>query len=167
MTSKSSGQDQPFIPFDFQVPIKFENAHFRIRTLTVNDVVKDYDAVMTSIDHLQQIFPNSNWPQKEMTFEQNLIDLGWHQKEFQLRRSFAFTVVRLDESEVIGSLYINPTKKGDFEVSITMWVRASVMDQDMDAILFQTVKTWIKTDWPFIKIAYPGREISWKEWKTL
>jgi hypothetical protein len=167
MTSTRSGQDHPFIPLNFQVPVKLENAHFRIRTLTVNDVVKDYDAVMTSIEHLQQMFPGSNWPTKELTFEQNLIDLGWHQKEFQLRRSFAYTVVRLDESEVIGCQYINPTKKGGFEASITMWVRASVMDQGLDAILFQTVKTWIETDWPFIKVAYPGREISWEVWKSL
>ena len=82
--------------------------------LTVNDVVKDYDAVMTSIDHLQKMFPIWNWPSKDLTLEQDLIDLGWHQKEFQIRSSFTYTVVTLDENQVIGCLYIFPTKKGDF-----------------------------------------------------
>jgi len=80
-----------FIPADFEIPIVLENDHFRIRTLTVNDVIKDYDAVMSSLNHLQGIFgPNSTWPEADLTLEQDLIDLGWHQKEFQIRSSFAY-----------------------------------------------------------------------------
>ena len=83
----------PFVPADFVVPQRLETAEFRLRMLTVNDVVKDYDAVMTSIEHLRTIWPESGWPDG-LTFEQDLIDLGWHQKEFQTRRSFAYTVVK-------------------------------------------------------------------------
>ena len=158
-------QNNPFISSDFKVPEVYENEHFRIRMLTVNDVVKDYDAVMTSIDHLQGVFgPNSTWPSKDLTFEQDLIDLGWHQKEFQRRSSFAYTVVKLDESEVVGCLYIYPTSKGDFNADITMWVRASEVKNGLDSILFDSVKKWISDDWPFKKVAYPGREISWEQW---
>jgi len=160
-------QKKEFVPANFTVPIKFENEHVRIRTLTVNDVVKDYDAVMTSIDHLQGSFGKSPWPTKDLTFEQDLIDLGWHQKEFQRRSSFAYTVVALDESEVVGCLYINPTTKIGYDASIIMWVRTSVLDKGLDAILFNTVKEWIKRDWPFKKVAYPGREIKWEEWDRM
>ena len=45
------------IPIDFQVPEIFETDRLRLRMLTVNDVVKDYDAVMTSITHLQKTKP--------------------------------------------------------------------------------------------------------------
>jgi len=135
--------------------------------LTVNDVVKDYDAVMTSLEHLQTMYPSSGWPTKDLTFEQDLIDLGWHQKEFQRRTSFAYTVVNLDESQVIGCLYINPTTKSNYDASITMWVRTSVLDKGLDSILFTSVKDWIKKDWPFNKVAYPGREISWEKWKSM
>ena len=41
----------PFVPSDFTVPEKLETGEFRLRMLTVNDVVKDYDAVMSSFDH--------------------------------------------------------------------------------------------------------------------
>ena len=58
---------------------------------------KDYDAVMTSVDHLQSVL-QSSWLSKDLTFEQDLIDLGWHQKEFQKRTFFAYTVMNLDES---------------------------------------------------------------------
>lgn len=69
--------------------------------LTVNDVVKDYNAVMTSIEHLQKtkpFGPDHKWPTKDLTFEQDLIDLGWHQKEFQRKTSFACTVMSLEGS---------------------------------------------------------------------
>ena len=161
-------QNNPFVSEDFKVPDTLENEHFRIRMLTVNDVVKDYDAVMSSIDHLQGVFgPNSGWPSKDLSFEQDLIDLGWHQKEFQMGSSFTYTVVSLDESQVVGCLYIFPTKKGDYNASITMWVRASEVDNGLDAILFDAVKKWISEGWPFKKVAYPGREISWEQWKAM
>lgn len=163
-----SSQNNPFITADFKIPETFQNEHFRIRMLTVNDVVKDYDAVMSSIDHLQGVFgPNSKWPSKNLSFEQDLIDLGWHQKEFQIRSSFTYTVVSLDESKVVGCLYIFPTKKGDYNASITMWVRASEVDNGLDSILFDSVKKWISEEWPFKKVAYPGREISWEQWKIM
>ena len=49
----------PFVPSDFKVPEKLETEKFRLRMLTVNDVVKDYDAVMTSKASLDLI-PNGH-----------------------------------------------------------------------------------------------------------
>ena len=82
----------PFVSPEFEVPETLETDEFRLRMLTVNDVVKDYDAVMSSAEHLKSVWPGSTWPDG-LTLEQNLIDLGWHQKEFQRRDSFAYTVV--------------------------------------------------------------------------
>ncbi|TCO69476.1 hypothetical protein EV688_1336, partial [Chromatocurvus halotolerans] len=62
-----------FVPSGFTVPAQLETDEFRIRTLTVNDVVKDYDAVMSSVDHLRTISPDDGWPEN-LTLEQNLID---------------------------------------------------------------------------------------------
>ena len=160
-------QSKPFVPTDFKVPDTLQNEHFRIRMLSINDVVKDYDAVMTSIEHLQKMYPLSSWPSKELTFEQDLIDLGWHHREFQNRSSFAYTIVSLDESQVLGCLYINPTTKGDYDAKITMWVRASEADNGLDSILFNSVKKWISEDWSFKNVAYPGREIKWDDWKSM
>ena len=84
--------------------------------LTVDDVVKDYDAVMTSVDHLRGVFgPQSDWPAEDLTLEQDLIDLGWHQKEFQIRRSFAYTVMNLSETTCLGCVYINPARNRGYD----------------------------------------------------
>ena len=43
------------MPATFAVPATLETKEFRLRMLTVNDVVKDYDTVMTSVAHLKTI----------------------------------------------------------------------------------------------------------------
>lgn len=146
------------VPNDFPVPEKLETAGFRLQMLTVNDVVKDYDAVMSSLDHLRGTFgAGTTWPSKDLTLEQDLIDLGWHQKEFQTRRSFAYTVMSLDESRCLGCVYIVPAADEGYDVDVYAWVRKSAFDEGMDGILFGTVKDWLATAWPFANVRYPGR----------
>jgi hypothetical protein len=164
----ASSQNPTFVPSDFTVPDTLVNEYFRIRMLSVNDVVKDYDAVMTSLPHLQQMFlPIWNWPREYLSFEQDLIDLGWHQKEFQMRSSFAYTVVSLDESRVLGCLYIEPSKKTGFDAEIYLWVRQSELVNGLDAVLYTTVKKWITEKWPFKNPAFPIREIPLEQWMSL
>jgi len=158
----------PFVPSNFEIPKLLETDKFRLRMLTVNDVIKDYDAVMTSVDHLKGVFgPNSKWPSKELTFEQDLIDLGWHQKEFQRRSSFAYTVMNIDESQCLGCIYIVPTRKKGYDVVVYAWVRKSEFDKGLDSILFDSVKNWVANEWPFKNVTYPGREIDWSKWESL
>jgi hypothetical protein len=156
----------PFVPTDFTVPDKLETNEFRLRMLTINDVVKDYDAVMTSVDHLKTIWPDGTWPEG-LTFEQDLIDLGWHQKEFQRRRSFAYTVVTPSESQVTGCVYINPTSKRGYDAVVYLWARQSELKGGLEQRLYSSVRKWIEKDWPFKKVAYPGRDISWDAWRNI
>lgn len=150
-----------FVPETFTIPLRLTHPKFHLRPLVIHDVVKDYDAVMTSIDHLQGIFgPSQSWPSPHLTLEQDLIDLGWHQKEFQCRRSFAYTVMAPDESTCLGCAYIEPTERKNFEAQAFCWVRASAAPR-LDAVLFKTFSTWLATDWPFKSVAYPGRTHAW------
>jgi hypothetical protein len=155
-----------FVPPDFNVPASLETSEFLLRMLTVNDVVKDYDAVITSIEHCKTIWPGGNWPE-DLTLEQNLIDLGWHQKEFQTRRSFAYTVVRLNASAVLGCVYIMPTRKHGFDAEVYLWARQSEIDSGLEDRLYAAVQEWVAGNWPFSAVAYPGRSISWQEWRNI
>lgn len=158
----------PFVPSDFSVPEKLETPRFHLRMLTVNDVVKDYDAVMTSVDHLRGVFgPQSKWPSPDLTLEQDLIDLGWHQKEFQRRSSFAYTVMNPSGSECLGCVYIVPTTKRGYDAEVYLWVRKSEYDKGLDPALFEAVKRWIAETWPFKRVACPGRDINWETWQAL
>jgi hypothetical protein len=156
----------PFVPPEFKVPERLETKELRLRMLTVNDVVKDYDAVMTSVEHLKKVFPGGSWPDG-LTFEQDLIDLGWHQKEFQRRRSFAYTVVTPSESVVTGCVYIHPTRKLGYDAEIYLWARQSELASGLESRLYAAVKDWVAREWPFKKPAFPGRDIEWDTWRRI
>ncbi len=154
------------VPREFTVPTLLETERFRLRPLTIHDVVKDFDAVMTSKEHLLASLP-WGWPPDDMRLEQNLIDLGWHQKEFQIKTSFAFTVVSLDEARVLGCVYIDPAAKAGYDAEVTMWVRADELGTGLDQELESAVRRWLTDAWPFTRVAYPGRDMPWSEWDAL
>ncbi|MHA1112268.1 MAG: GNAT family N-acetyltransferase [Promethearchaeota archaeon] len=147
-----------FVPDDFEIPAMLETDKFRLRMLSINDVEKDYEAVIESRELLHKMF-GGPWPREGFTIEENLKDLKRHQQEFLDRKAFAYTVVSLDESKVLGCLYINPPKgESRFKPYTVMWVRQTEYEKGLDEILFQTVKDWIKTDWPFDEMLFPKRE---------
>jgi hypothetical protein len=157
-----------FVPDAVTIPTGLETEDFRIRMMTIHDVVKDYDAVMTSIDHIRNTFgPDNTWPPDDLTLEQDLIDLAWHQKEFQMRSSFAYTVMSIDESRCLGCVYVDPSEKSGFDACVTCWVRKSVYDEGLDDTLYLAIQKWIAEEWWFTSVAFPGRQISWQEWASL
>ncbi len=156
----------PFVPDDFEVPLGFETDRYRLEPLTVRHVVQDYDAVMTSVDHLRRVFgPTSTWPQPDMSLEQNLIDLGFHQKLAQRRQAFVYAVMSLDGDRELGCVYIDPPQREDYDAGVVLWVRASHAT-DLDEDLYREVRSWIAGDWPFDNVAYPGRDMHWVDWRA-
>ena len=152
----------PIVPASFVVPDELVTDRMKLRPLTIQDVDKDYEAVMSSANRLRTIFdPAGDWPEG-LTLEQNTIELGWHQVEFQLGTSFAYTVLSLDESSILGCMYIYPVTKSDYDVEVTMWVRESEADTGLDDHLFETVHGWISQSWPFKNPVFPGRKITWE-----
>ncbi len=155
------------VPDSFEVPLRFETERLRLRPLDVSDVVKDFAAVVESETRLKTVYrPGSVWP-TGLTLERNLADLGWHQTEFRLRSSFAYTVVTLDESRVEGCLYFYPTRKGTHDVEVLLWVREGPEADALDEHLFAAVERWVADVWPFENPAYPGRRISHADWAAL
>jgi hypothetical protein len=164
----SSRNQKPLVPADFVVPERLETGDFLLRMLAVSDVAKDYAAVMSSVEHIRGVFGKGDpWPEDDLSFEQDLIDLGWHQKEFQRRTSFAYTVMAPDESICLGCMYIYPNEKTSVDAHVILWVTAAAYEKGLDPKLYAAVKSWIKDRWPFKAVAYPGRDISWDEWQAV
>lgn len=151
-----------FLPKNFDPPGLLETEHFRIRPITIHDVVKDYDAVMTSREHLWGMFGDVwGWPPESLTLEEDLIDLAWHQKEGEIRSSFNFAVMSLDEKRLLGCVYIDLSEKADAEIAF--WVRKDELDTGLEETLEETVRKWISSEWPFESVLYPGRDMTWEE----
>jgi hypothetical protein len=105
--------------------------------LSVTDVAKDFAAIN------QRVRPDGSadaW--SETTFLENLADLGWHEVEFKIRRSFAYTVLRPDDSEVIGCVYLYPPQDEGRDVDVKLWVTRKAWEEGLDAKLERVVRDW-------------------------
>jgi len=162
VTVKEAG----FVPVGFRVPVCVRSQRFEVRPLAVRDVVADYDAVMSSRQRLAGVFgPATDWPRADMTLEQNLRDLAWHEDEWNRGTSFAYAVFSPDGSEEIGCVYLFPSGKRDFDAKVILWVRESRASMDDEMLRF--IRDWLHTAWPFRKVGFPGRDIPWPEWEAL
>ena len=160
--------DNPFIPEDFNVPLRWETPDFILRKLTTADVEADYDAVMSSKQNLRQIFSaEDDWPPDEMTLQENFNDLEGHQEDFDKRRGFTYTVVSPAEDTCLGCVYIYPWKGSQYDTQIYFWVRDSVKTSGLEMQLDKFLKQWLAETWPFRAPAFPGREIPWEIWEGL
>lgn len=158
----------PFLPREFVVPERLETERFRLRPLTIHDVAKDYDAVMTSREHLWGLFGEGwGWPPKDLTLEQDLIDLGWHQKEGQCRSSFVFAAMSPDEKRLLGCVYIDPPAKAGYDAEACWWARQSELASGLEEELGAAFRAWLAAAWPFARILFPGRDLSWAEYEAL
>ena len=122
------------VPKDFVVPVQLRTSRCIFQPLTQRDVVRDFDAVMSSEDFLRNVFyPKSAWP-TGLSLEGNLADLGWLEVHSQ------------------------------FDVYATCWVRDSERETGLDQHVFDSFRSWLSDKWPFESVAFPGRLISWSEW---
>jgi hypothetical protein len=141
-----------FVPDDFIVPTSFDGPGFRLEPLGPEHNERDYDAWMSSIDHIGATpgFPWSGWPDP-MELEANLSDLVMHADDFAERTGFTYSV--LEGDAVIGCVYIYPGK--DSDAHVRSWVRAT--HAHLDEPLWRAVSEWVASDWPFESVAYAPR----------
>jgi hypothetical protein len=155
------------VPPDFSVPERLDGKGYHLRMLRVDDVDKDFAAVLESADRLRGLLdPESGWPDG-LTRQEDLIDLAWHQREFTIRHSFAYTVMSADESRCLGCVYIFPSERRGYDAKVFYWVRSGPDAERRDAELGDLVRAWITRLWPFTSVACPGRDLPWEIWHAL
>ena len=157
-----------FIKNDLQPPFDVKEDNFIIRKLTVDEVEKDFNALMSSKESLRQVFSvNDQWPSDDMTIEENYKDLKMHQDEFDNREGFAYTVVNKEDTECVGCIYIWPWSHGTYDSLVFYWVTDKVKETGFDEELGTYLDKWLKSFWSFEKTLYPGRNISLLDWERL
>ena len=145
-----------FVPPDFEVPLGLETPEFVLEPLGPEHNERDYDAWTSSIEHIRATpgYPDGRWP-REMTRDENRADLERHADDFRKRKGFTYTVLDPASRDVIGCVYIYPSKDGDHDADALSWVRAS--HAHLDAPLRRAVGAWLESDWPLSRVVYPSR----------
>ena len=151
------------LPSNFNAPENHKTDEFYFTVLEPSITEIDYQAVMSSLKNLRKIFfANDTWPSESMTIEENTQDLIRHESEFRQKKAFAYSVFTKNKDEYIGCVYINPTLKNIFDCEVYLWVKDS--RNELDQKLFQEIKKWLLGYWNLNAIAFPGRDISWRDW---
>ena len=100
-----------------------------------------------------------------MSLAENLADLEMHERDFENRAGFTYTVLDPESGDVIGCLYIYPlrrvTRTATSEpiagaASVRSWVRAD--RAALDEPLWRAVSAWLEAEWPFERIEYAARD---------
>ena len=157
-----------FIAADFDPPTLAEAQGFKLVPLGPDVVEQDYEAYMSSIEHLQQTFTRSTgWPHAGLTLADSMVDMETEAARFAARESFAYGVLTPDGQYELGSVYVRPSPVSDYDAVVMLWVTKAQYDAGFDAVLYRWVRNWVARDWPFAKVAYPGREIAWDQWDAL
>ena len=139
---------------DFVVPAELVTDEFRLVPLGPEHNQDDYQAWMSSIDHIRSTpgFQGRSWPRPEMTPADNLADLRRHAEDFAARSGFTYTVLA-DSDEIVGCVYIYPL--GQEGADVRSWVRAD--RADLDVPLYEAVSGWLRAAWPFCTVSYAPR----------
>ena len=136
-------------PDNFKVPLKYSGNGFELKPLTIASNESDFKAVNNNVDRLGK---HLNYPKHSK--EQNLIDLGYHQKEMQKKASFTYTITRLGDTKNIGCLYIYPSDRQGFEVEVTYWLTREGYERGLYSVIDDEIKVWLEKSWPFKSVYF-------------
>jgi hypothetical protein len=141
-----------FVPAGFEPPHVLAAESLRLEPLRPEHNERDYAAWSSSIAHILSspgYGPDSSWPHP-MSLEENLADLERHARDFTERTGFTYSV--LEGDEVVGCLYVYPSRDDAYDVHVHSWVRES--RSELDVPLREAVAAWLARDWPFERPLY-------------
>lgn len=146
-----------FVPAGFDPPAGLDGEGFVLEPLGPEHNDADYAAWTSSMQHIRDTpgYAGRSWP-REMTLEQNRDDLVRHRRDFEARQGFTYTVLDPADQDVIGCVYIYPTRPAQDGVAhVESWMRAD--RAWLDVPLHDAVRAWLERDWPFHRIDYAER----------
>ncbi|MFB7666311.1 GNAT family N-acetyltransferase [Kitasatospora sp. NPDC056138] len=150
--------NRAFVPDDFSVPLALVAPEFRLEPLGPQHNAGDFAAWTNSIEHIRATpgFRTWGWPPAAgMTLEENRADLQRHADDFARRKGFTYTVIEAGGDEVIGCVYIYPSRTDDHDADVRCWVRAD--RAELDAPLRASVARWLTEQWPLGRINHEPR----------
>jgi hypothetical protein len=155
----------PLVPDDFAIPSLTTDA-WRLEPLNMRWLVQDYAALVVSWEHLDGLMvpPGTLGPITDLSLEMDIVELGWHEREFVTRRSFAFVAISHDDTQALGYAYLYASPHPDEDAAILTWARWDPDDPGADQRLYEQIRTWVADEWPFTNAVFPGRTVPWEKW---
>jgi hypothetical protein len=153
------------LPTDFAAPKELVYQDIIARPLTRHDLKDDMEGVNSSLELIRRTRGGS-WPSEAVSEEFDLLDLAWHECEFQENSSFAY-VVYSDSGQYIGCFYLFPVgvrvplsdELVAYDVDASWWVTSAAYQSGYYQKLYSGIQQWLDEYSPFDKVYYSNKEI--------
>jgi len=127
----------------------------RLAPLGPDDLDEDYEAVTLSEEKLKGFF-GDGWPEG-LTLEEDALDLAWHLKEFDLARSFAWTI-RDENGRYMGCAYLMPDPGATGSAEGWVWFRVDALSEAAETVAILSIQDWLRTAAP-VMVRFPQNAI--------
>ncbi|GAB3254370.1 hypothetical protein [Chitinimonas naiadis] len=164
-----------FVPDAYTPPAIARFKDFQLVVLAPQHADEDFRAVRASADDIRHVFgPENDWPDAQISYEENLADLARHEQEFHDRVAFAYALLDPTGSDYLGCVYLRRIKsrlahdprKQMFQAQAFFWL-SSLHHTLLPTDVLTTLQDWLARDWPFHSVAFPGRVQSWAQWDAM
>jgi hypothetical protein len=146
---------KPLVPADFKVPTDVKIlGDYKLIPLGPALTKIDYEAYMSSLEHLRTTFGGGKWPRADIQMKEAEEDMAFEKGQWDTRASFPYALVTADGKKELGCVYIRPSKNPAYEAQVRLWVTKAEFDKGLHKELWPKVKQWVKSDWPFTKVEF-------------
>ena len=147
-----------FVPDTFMVPPPPTIGDYTWNILEPEILKEDFGALMHTVGRTTPA---------TITTDEDYGELKRHRWEFQHLTSFAYGILSADGTEEIACVYVNPSKKQGYDATVRFLMTERAAKENLQPQLEAKVREWIKTSWPFAKVAFPGLDVSMSAWNEL
>ncbi|TVQ51483.1 MAG: GNAT family N-acetyltransferase [Phycisphaerales bacterium] len=156
----AGGTANPWSPA-YAEPAPLATAQMKLVPLKPEHAQMDYDAFMSSREHLRETLRWGNWPSEDATVEANRTDLERHWREHQANEAYTYAVLSPDGSAYLGCVYLKPIPEDQMTdlprpaVRVSYWVTESGLERNHDRQLVRSLHDWLNQAWGFRTIVMP------------
>ncbi len=153
------------LPEGVDAPMRLEFDDFYAKPLTRADLDADLEGVNSSLEIIRETRGGS-WPSGQISREDDLLDLAWHEREFNSGDSYAY-VIYTNNDVYLGCFYLygigsRTSLTGetiDYDVDASWWVTSKAYEEGYYEKVYAALQQWLEQDFKFAKISYSNKVI--------
>ncbi len=153
------------LPEGFTPPSRLVHDDIVATPLTRADLREDLHAIRTSVALIRRT-RGGKWPPDALSEAEDVDDLVWHEVEWAAGLSYAY-VVRDAGGTYLGCFYLYPLGRRAtldearvaYDVDVSWWVDAAAYERGDYARLYDALRAWLASEFPFWKPYFSNREI--------
>ncbi len=158
--------EAPLLPRGLKLPAPLVAERFVLRPMQLRDSALDHESIASSVRHLdQEVYPGGRWA-ASMTPERALVEAGYYQRQFEMRRGFAYLIMDPERPRALGRVYVWQAEKRGFDAMVNYFVRESELGNGLAGDVDRALRDWLAREWPFKRVLY-YRELGGPAYRAL